>query len=173
MVFWLLNQRREDVRAFSDAVLAVRQNLMFCEVCNNFADSRTCDICSDPGRDRACICVVENPKDVAALERTGSYRGLYHVLLGAINPAEGRGPEDLKIGQLLDRVRQDGVKEVVIATDADNDGEMTALYLTKHLKPLGVKISRIGVGLPVGGALEYADLSTLSMSMTGRREITD
>ncbi len=171
MVFWLLNHAPEDARELSEAILKLKENLMFCRVCNNLSETEVCLVCSDNSRDDKTLCVVEDPKDLLAIERTGSYHGQYHVLLGAISPAEGRGPDDLKIGSLIQRVQSQSIKEVVIATDADTDGEMTALYLTRELKGTGVKISRIGLGLPVGSSLEYADLSTLSMSLTSRRQI--
>lgn len=173
MVFWILNHPHEEAQALAQAILKLKNGLRSCRICNNLNDTEICLICSDTGRDEATVCVVEDPKDVLAIERTGSYRGHYHVLLGAIAPMEGRGPEDLKIAQLLYRVSSQNIREVVIATDADNDGEMTALYLVKQLRPMGVKISRIGLGLPVGSSLEFADLSTLSMSLKARREITE
>ncbi|MBI5415869.1 MAG: recombination protein RecR [Candidatus Omnitrophica bacterium] len=173
MAFWILNHPREEAQALAESVLKLKDGLRFCRICNNLSDTEICLVCSDTGRDDATVCVVEDPKDVLAIERTGAYKGHYHVLLGAIAPAEGRGPEDLKISQLLQRISTQSIKEVVIATDADSEGEMTALYLTKQLKPTGVKVSRIGLGIPVGSALEYADMSTLSMSLKARREILD
>lgn len=173
MVFWVLNHPLEEAEALAKGILALKEGLRFCRLCNNLSDTEICLVCSDAGRDDATVCVVEEPKDVLAIERTGSFRGHYHVLLGAISPSEGRGPEDLKIHHLLNRVHTQNIKEVVIATDPDNEGEMTALYLTRQLRPTGVKISRIGLGIPVGSSLEYADLSTLSMSLKARREITD
>lgn len=171
MVFWLLNHPREDAQALAESIVNLKDGLMFCRLCNNLSDTEICMVCSDTHRDDQTICVVEEPKDLLAIERTGVFRGHYHVLLGTISPADGRGPEQLKIQHLLNRVAQQSIKEVVIATDPDNEGEMTALYLIKQLKPLGVKISRIGFGLPVGSAVEYADASTLSMSMSSRRVI--
>ncbi|MBI5150941.1 MAG: recombination protein RecR [Candidatus Omnitrophica bacterium] len=173
MAFWILNHPREEAQELADSILKLKDGLRFCRICNNLSDTEICLVCSDTGRDEATICVVEDPKDVLAIERTGAYKGHYHVLLGAIAPSEGRGPEDLKISQLLQRISTQSIKEVVIATDADSEGEMTALYLTKQLKPTGVKVSRIGLGIPVGSALEYADMSTLSMSLKARREILD
>lgn len=171
MAFWILNHSREEAQELAESIIKLKDGLQFCRLCNNLSDTEICLICSDMNRDEATVCVVEDPKDVLAIERTGSYRGHYHVLLGAIAPAEGRGPEDLRIPQLLNRISLNQIKEVVIATDADNEGEITALYLTKQLKPTGVKISRIGLGLPVGSSLEFADISTLSMSLKARREI--
>ena len=173
MALWLLNAPETDAKSLAEGILKLREKLTFCRECNHLSDTEICMICMDSSRDNSIVCVVENPKDLIAIEKSGLYRGLYHVLLGTINPSEGRGPEDIKIGQLLGRVAKDKPKEVIIATDPDNEGEMTALYLTKQLKPLGVKISRIGLGIPVGSTVEFADISTLSMSLTARREITD
>lgn len=172
MVFWLLNHPREESDLLAESIVKLKEGLMFCRHCNNLSDTEICLICRDTSRDGGMVCVVENPKDLLAIERSGSYRGLYHVLLGTISPSEGRGPEDLKIQHLLNRLRDQDIKEVVIATDPDNDGEMTALYLTKVLRPTGVKISRIGLGIPMGSSVEYADLSTLSVSLASRREIS-
>lgn len=171
IVFYFLNSNKEEVKEFCDGVWQLKSGMMFCRQCNNLSEKELCLICDDQARDRHTICVVEDPKDLLAIERTGTYRGLYHVLLGSIAPAEGRGPEDLKIGQLVKRVGEENIKEVVIATDPDTEGETTALFLTRELRSSGVKISRIGLGIPVGSALEYADLSTLSMSLASRREI--
>jgi recombination protein RecR len=173
MVFWLLNQPKEDVQSLAEKIVSLKESLMFCRICNNLSDNEICIICNDTGRDHKTICVVEAPKDVLAIERTGSYKGQYHVLLGTISPAEGRGPESIRAQHLIDRVRKEEIGEVVLATDPDNDGEMTALYLIRELKPTGVKISRIGVGMPMGSSVEFVDLSTLSMSLSARREIRD
>ena len=173
MVFWFLNQTNGDVEAFAKSLMALKERLRFCQKCNNFSESEECLICRNPSRDHRTICVVEDPKDVLAIERTGAYKGIYHVLLGTIAPLEGRGPEALKIDQLLERIEKEKIEEVVIATDPDSDGEMTAYYLIKQLKPLNVKVTRIGLGIPVGSSVEYADLSTLSMSLNSRREIRE
>jgi len=173
MVFWILNNSKEDAQTLAQNITKVKEELMFCRICNNLSDTEVCLVCSESGRDEQTICVVEDPKDVLAIEKTGSYNGLYHVLLGTISPIEGRGPENIKIQHLLNRVTGQNIKEVVIATDPDNDGEMTALYLIKQLKPLGIKVSRIGLGIPVGSTVEFADMSTLAMSLTARREVSD
>ena len=173
IVFYFLNSQKEEVRDLCRDIIQLKEGLRFCRICNNLSETEVCLICSDAGRDDSTICVVENPKDVLAIERTGSYRGLYHILLGSIAPAEGRGPEDLKISQLVRRIQTQQIKEVVIATDPDTEGETTALFITREIKNMGVKVSRIGLGIPVGSALEYADLSTLSMSIASRREIND
>ncbi|VAX36215.1 Recombination protein RecR, partial [hydrothermal vent metagenome] len=148
------------------------EGLMFCRLCNNLTDTEICLVCNDTARDDSIICVVENPKDLLAIERSGGYKGHYHVLLGNISPSEGRGPEHIKIQHLLNRVERQNIEEVVLATDPDNEGEMTALYITKQLKPFNIKISRIGLGLPMGSAIEYADISSLSMSLKARRVVS-
>ena len=173
IAFWLLNHPAEDAQGLAKSILDLKEGLMFCRICNNLSDTEICLVCSDSSRDDKTICVVENPKDLLAIERSGSYKGLYHVLLGTIAPADGCGPEDIKIPQLLNRVASQDIEEVVIATDPDNEGEMTALYLFKELKPMGVKVSRISVGIPMGSSLEFADMSTLGMSVSTRREILD
>lgn len=170
-VFYFLNSTKEEIRALCEDITRLKENMMFCRNCNHLSDTETCYICSDVSRDASVICVVEDPKDVLAIERTGTYRGQYHVLLGSVSPADGRGPEDLKIQHLVDRVKKQNIKEVVIATDADTEGETTSLCIIRELKSTAVKISRIGLGLPVGSALEYADMSTLSISLASRREI--
>jgi recombination protein RecR len=173
IAFWFLNHPREEAHAIAKSIVELKDGLMFCRICNNLSDTEVCMICSDTARDEKTICVVENPKDVLAIERSGSFKGHYHVLLGTISPADGCGPEDIKIPQLIRRVKNQNIQEVVIATDPDNEGEMTALYLIRELKPLGVKVSRISVGIPMGSSLEYADMSTLGMSLMTRREVSD
>jgi recombination protein RecR len=171
MMFWVLKNSREDAQAMADAILKLKDGLRICRVCNNLSEDDLCNVCGDPRRDRVTLCIVEDHKHLLAIERTGIYRGLYHVLLGAISPAEGRGPEDLNTGAIARRVREEGITEVVIATDPDTEGEMTAIHLTNELRPTGARISRIGLGIPVGSSVEYADVSTLTMSMSARREI--
>lgn len=173
VVFWMLNHSKEEVEGLAESIAKLKANLMFCRICYNLSDTEICLVCSDNSRDEKTICVVENPKDLLAIERTGRYKGLYHVLLGAISPSEGRGPEQLTVEQLKNRIAKQKIKEVIVATDSDNDGEITALYLTRELKPLGAKLSRIGVGIPMGSAVEYADLSTLGASIVARREIIE
>lgn len=173
IVFWFLNNTLEDVEELADAIKALKKGLRFCRICNNFSETEVCMVCSDPKRDNSLLCVVEDPKHLLAIEQTGAYKGHYHVLLGAIAPSEGRGPADLNIHHLVEKVIAQSIKEVVIATDPDTEGEMTALYITGELKPTGVKISRIGLGIPMGSSVEYADISTLSVSLTARREIRD
>jgi recombination protein RecR len=171
MVFWLLNNSREDSRHLAESIVELKEKLRFCRICNNFTEGDTCAICNDPGRDPRVICVVENPKDAIAIEATGMFGGRYFVLLGTIAPSDGQGPEDLNLHKLIQRVRDEGVEEVVIATDADMEGELTSLHLMKVLKPFGIKVTRIGIGLPAGGSVEFADMSTLAMSLRSRRDV--
>jgi recombination protein RecR len=173
MVYWFLKQTNEDVKAFANSVVQLKEGLRFCRRCNNLSEADICLVCNDAGRDQKIMCVVESPKDLLAIERTGTFKGLYYVLLGVISPAEGRGPEDLNIQKLLMRIKEEGITEVVIATDPDTEGEMTALHLTKEIRPTGAKVSRIGLGIPVGSSVEFADLSTLSMSLSSRRMLTE
>ncbi len=171
IVFWFLDNPKEDVQGLCEDISRLKENLSFCRICNNFSETEICMICSDAQRNDEMICVVENPKDVLAIEKTGQYHGGYHVLLGSISPAEGKGPEEIRINQLVNRVRGQNIKEVILATDADTEGETTALFIVDRLKEFNVKISRIGVGIPMGSAVEYADLSTLGISLNSRREI--
>ncbi|MDO8675555.1 MAG: recombination mediator RecR [Candidatus Omnitrophota bacterium] len=171
IVFWLLSEPSENVRALADNMVQLKEGMRFCKLCNNLSEQEMCLVCADTNRDRKMICVVESPQDLLAIERTGSFRGLYYVLLGNISPADGRGPEDLQINKLLGRIKTEAIGEVVIATDPDAEGEMTALYLAREMKPLGVKVSRIGLGIPVGSAVEYVDMSTLTMSLNSRRVV--
>lgn len=171
MAFWFLDHTPEEAEELARSVVALKRGLRFCQQCNHLTDQDLCTVCNDQSRDKHMICVVEDPKDVIAFEKSGAFKGLYHVLLGTISPADGRGPEDLKINHLFERIHTEGIKEILIATDPDNDGEMTALYLINHLKGSGVLVSRIGLGLPMGSSVEFADISTLSMAIASRREI--
>ena len=171
IAFYLLRTSREEARALAQAIGDVKDRLRFCDVCYNLSETPRCTVCQDPSRDASVLCVVEEPKDVLAIEKTGAYRGLYHVLLGAIAPLEGIGPELLKIDELLRRLGEGGVEEVIVATDADKDGETTAAYLTKLIRPRGPKVTRIASGIPVGSHLEYADQATLARALEGRREL--
>src|SRR5688572_17185334 len=171
MIYHLLNAKPEDVKALTESITTLKEKLRFCTRCNHLTDQEICSFCMDATRDQKTICVVEDPKDVIAIEKSGSFKGVYHVLLGTIAPQDDRGPEDLKIPGLIERIKKEGIKEVIIATDSDNEGEMTALYLVRVLKSLPVLLSRIGIGIPAGSSLEYVDISTLSMSLTSRREI--
>ena len=171
MAFYLLRTSREETRQLAQAITDVKDRLRFCEVCFNLSEAARCAICQDPARDPSVLCLVEEPKDVLAIEKTGAYRGLYHVLLGAIAPLDGIGPESLKIDELLQRLDQTPVHELIIATDADKDGELTATYLSKLIRPRGLRITRIASGLPVGSPVEYADQATLTRALEGRHEL--
>jgi recombination protein RecR len=171
VVNYILSAPREEILILSEAITKVKESVRFCRICNNLSEEETCKICQDIRRAKDVICIVEKPSDVTAIEKAGIFHGNYHVLLGSIAPLEGRGPSDLKIDGLLARIKENHIKEVIIATDADTEGETTALYLTKLLKPMGVSLSRIGLGLPVGSNLEYADSTTISKSLESRRAI--
>ncbi len=171
MMTYIFNANIEEIKELADALVKVKENVHFCSVCHNLSEEQTCSICQDLRRNRELLCVVEKPGDVNSLEKTGTFHGLYHVLLGAIAPLEGKGPQDLKIESLVKRIKDENIKELIIATDSDNEGETTALYLAKLIKPSGVKISRIGLGLPVGSNLEFADSATLSMALESRRPV--
>jgi recombination protein RecR len=171
IVFWMLTQSGEDVKLLAHAMIQLKEGMRVCKSCNNLSEQDLCLVCADTNRDRKIICVVESPKDLLAIERTGSYRGLYYVLLGNISPAEGRGPDDINLPKLIQRIKNEGMLEVVIATDPDTEGEMTSLYISRELKPLGIRVSRIGLGIPMGSAVEYVDISTLTMSLNSRRQV--
>ncbi len=171
IIFWLLSEPSENVRALADGMVRLKEGMRFCKSCNNLSEQELCLVCADSSRDRTTVCVVESPQDLLAIERTGSFRGVYFVLLGNISPAEGRGPDDLHVNKLISRIKAEGITEIVLATDPDAEGEMTALYLARELKPLGVKVSRIGLGIPMGSAVEYVDMSTLTMSLNSRRVV--
>ncbi|MBN1688096.1 MAG: recombination protein RecR [Candidatus Omnitrophica bacterium] len=168
IVFHLLKTNREEVYRFSQILKEVKDNVFFCEICHNFADNKVCHICSDPGRDRGVICVVEDPKDVIAIEKTGSYVGLYHVLLGVLSPLEGVGPGEIQVADLVKRVKEGKIREVIFATNPNTEGETTALYLAKILRPFDLKMTRIARGIPVGSHIEYTDQATLSRALEDR-----
>lgn len=171
IAFHILQADPADVRRLADALIAVKDRVRFCVECGNVSEEERCRVCSDDRRDRSMICVVEEPKDVIAIERTREYRGVYHVLGGAISPIDGIGPDDLRIKELVQRLADGSVQEVVIATDPNLEGEATATYLSRMLNPLGVAVSRLASGLPVGGDLEYADEVTLGRAFAGRRPV--
>jgi recombination protein RecR len=171
LAFHTLRMKEEDVLEFAKALVAVKRNLVYCSVCCNITDTDPCRICSDKGRDMSSICVVQEAKDVVAMERTKEFRGYYHVLHGAISPMEGIGPDDLRVAELLQRLADDRVQEMILATNPNIEGEATAMYLSRLVKSFGLKVTRIAHGLPVGGDLEYADEVTLSKALEGRREI--
>ncbi len=171
IVHYILGADKMEVSILSEALNKVKEAVRFCKICNNLSEGDVCRICQDASRHKGVVCIVENPSDVLAIEKAGYFKGVYHVLLGCISPLEGRGPSDLKIDGLFQRIKQDNVQEVIIATDADTDGEITALYLTELLKPKGVKLMRLGIGIPMGSNLEYADPATLSRALESRRPI--
>jgi recombination protein RecR len=171
LAFHLLRQPPEEVRGLAEAMVAARETVRPCAECFNLTDGERCAICEDARRDRGQICVVAQARDVAAMEATGEYDGLYHVLGGLISPMEGIGPEELSIGALLERLKQGGVREVIIATNPVVEGDATAMYLARLIKPLGIKVTRIALGLPVGGDLDYADQVTIARALAGRTEL--
>jgi recombination protein RecR len=171
LTFFMLKRPIDEVRELADSLLAVKERIVSCSTCFNVTEQDPCRICSDPARDTGLLCVVEEPNDLLAMERTGEFKGRYHVLLGALSPLEGIGPDDIKVRELLARLDAGGTSEVILATNPNVEGEATALYLTKLMRPLGVRITRIARGLPVGGDLEYADQVTLSKALEGRREV--
>lgn len=169
IVFHLLKAPLEETLHLSELLKEVRSETRFCKACRNLADAETCWICEDPARDRDLLCVVGDPKDVVSMEKTGSYHGLYHVLLGNLSPLDGIGPEELQIGRLLRRVKQEKIREVILATNPNTEGEATALYLAEALKPYEVKVSRLARGIPVGSAIEFMDAATLQRALEGRQ----
>jgi recombination protein RecR len=170
MAFHILRQPHDDARQLAEAILAVRESIHFCRECANFTDKELCEVCSDPKRDRTTLCVVAEPRDLIAMEKTNEYRGMYHVLQGLISPMDGIGPEMLKIRELFPRVAN-GVQEVILALNPTTEGQTTTMYLASRLKPLGVKVTQIAHGLPAGGDLDYADQATLISALQWRREI--
>lgn len=171
LAFHILKGSDDAAQRLAESIVEVRRRIHFCPTCFNFAAADLCEFCADPGRDRTVICVVEEPRDVVAIERTGEFRGLYHVLQGAISPIDGVGPDELKIRELVGRLEDGSVTEIVVATNPNVEGETTALYLARLLKPLGLRVTRIASGLPVGGDLEYADEVTLGRALEARREM--
>lgn len=177
--FYLLSHPIEVSKELAAAILRVKETVGFCRVCSNLADEDLCEICRNPSRDPATICVVEHPRSIIAMEKASGYRGVYHCLLGALSPLDGIGPKDLKIQELKARLKAGGIREVILATDSDMEGESTALYLTRELKglyPSGrgtvpVQVTRLGLGIPMGSMIEYSDQLTLTRAMEGRREV--
>ncbi len=171
LAFFVLEMKDDDVLDFGKALVNAKRQLTYCSVCNHITDTDPCRICSDSHRDETVICVVQDAKDVIAVEKMKDYTGLYHVLHGAISPVDGIGPEDIKVPELLKRLQDDTVTEIILATDPTIEGEATAMYIARLVKPTGIRITRIAHGLPVGGDLEYADEVTLSKALEGRREL--
>ena len=171
LAYYIIRLPDDDAYTLADAITSVKQNIVFCEECQNLTDASPCQVCSDPRRDRTIICVVEDPLDVLAMERTRSYRGLYHVLHGVISPINGIGPDQLKLQELFNRLTRDDIAEMVVATNPTLEGEATAMYIRRHKSREDIKITHLARGLPVGGSLEYTDETTLSRAFQGRQEI--
>ena len=169
--FYILSLPAEEAQAFADAIVDAKKTVRLCPVCQNLTDQDLCDICADPQRDQSKICVVAEPKDVLAMERAREYTGVYHVLHGVISPLNQVGPDDLRIRELLTRVGEGNVEEIIMATNPDTEGEATAMYISRLLRPMGVRVTRLAYGIPVGSQLEYADEVTLLRALEGRREI--
>lgn len=171
LAFHVLNLNEEGINEFINSILEAKKNLKYCSKCFNITDTDPCPICSSPKRDQSTICVVEDVRDVVAMEKTHEFKGVYHVLHGSISPMNGIGPEDIKIKELLERLKNEDIKEIILATNPRVEGEATAIYLSKLIKPIGIKVTRIAHGIPVGGDLEYTDEVTLSKALEGRREL--
>ncbi len=171
LAFYLISLPGEEVEKMARAMVKAKKRLRYCSRCFSFTEEEQCNICSDTGRNSFTICVVQHPRDVLVMEKTGQFKGKYHVLHGALSPVEGVGPEELNIPRLLERIKNEGVKEVIIATNPNVEGDATASYLSRQIKPLGVRVTRIAFGLPVGGDLEYADELTLGRALEGRIEL--
>jgi len=168
MAFYVLKSPADEMTRFSSVIRKVKEDVRFCKICGNLSEEETCSICNDPRRDKTIICVVEEPTDLILIEKSGRYRGVYHVLFGVISLLDGIGPEELRIKELIDRIKLDKVKEIILAMDSNAEGETTALYLSESIQPLKIKISRIAYGIPVGGNLDYIDQATLIRALEGR-----
>ena len=171
LAFWLVKAPPEDAKRLATSIVRAKELITFCRECGNVAEGELCRVCRDESRDRTLLCVVEEPKDAASIEKSALHKGRYHILGGAISPLDGIGPEDLRVQELLDRVARDHVTEVILATNPNLEGNATAMYVAALLKPVGVRVTRLASGLPVGGDLEYADEVTLSQALEGRREM--
>ena len=171
LAFHIVKSAAQDANRLADAIVQAKERVRFCRECFGVSEGELCKLCSDPSRDAEVICVVEEPKDVSVLERSGAIKGRYHVLGGAISPMQGIGPDDLRVNELLDRAKRNGVTEIILATNPNLEGNATAMYVAGLLKPLGIRVTRLASGLPVGGDLEYADEVTLGQALDGRREM--
>lgn len=171
LAYYILNRPIEEIRSFSNAMIEAKEKIKYCKICCNLTDEDICPLCKDEKRDKSTICVVENPKDMIALEKTHEFNSSYHILHGVLSPLNGIGPDDIKIKELLSRINKEGIKEVIMATNPTVEGEATAMYISKLLKPLGIKVTRLAYGIPVGGDLEYVDEITLLRALEGRSEI--
>jgi recombination protein RecR len=169
LTFWILKMKKQDAERLAKTILEVKEKVVRCSVCSNITETDPCHVCSDPKRDRSVICVVEEANDILALEKSGAYRGLYHVLQGSLSPLDGVGPDQLRFKELVSRLKDD-IKEVIVATNPNVEGEATAVYISRLIKPLNVKVTRIARGLPIGSDIEYADQNTLSKALQGRQE---
>lgn len=170
IAFYILGSSKEEAKALSQAILDLKEKIIHCSICNNITEEDPCEICSNNQRDHSIICVVEEPKDVLAFEKSRGYNGVYHVLLGALSPLEGIGPDELKMKELMERLKNEKVSEVILATNPNTNGEMTAMYLAKLIKPSGIKVTRIAYGIPAGSSIDYVDEETLAKSLEGRKE---
>mgnify|MGYP002560613225 CR=1 FL=1 len=171
LAFHVLDMNEADAESFANAVINAKKTVCTCRVCQNLSDSELCKICASPKRDNTTVCVVENPRDVIAMEKTHEYNGLYHVLHGALSPMDGVSPEDIKIKELVTRLGHENIKEIILATGTTVEGEATAMYIARLLRPFGIKVSRIAHGIPIGGDLEYSDEVTIARAIEGRREL--
>lgn len=171
LTYYLLRMPADHAEALAEAIMDLKRNVVLCPRCFNITESAPCELCANPERDASRICVVEEPLDVVAIERTGQYEGTYHVLHGALSPMEGIGPEELKVRELMNRLAANGIQEIILATNPNLEGDYTAMYLTRMIKPLGVTVTRLARGLPMGGDLEYADEITLSNALAGRSQV--
>lgn len=171
LAFYILRSQRAEAEALANAIIKVKESVRFCKACNNLSDEDVCGICKSQSRDRSLLCVVEEPNDIVTIEKAGNFNGIYHVLLGSLSPLDGIGPDDLKIKELLNRIKKERFKEIILATDFNTEGEATALYLLKVLKNSGARLTRVAYGIPVGGDLEYADQATIVKAFEGRREL--
>jgi len=170
LTFYLLRKPEEDIEYFGEVISKLKTGIQYCEICKNLTTEKVCSICDDTSRDKEMICIVEDPLDLIALEKANEYKGVYHVLHGIISPVEGIGPDELTIAELIERCKKGGIKELIIALNPSMEGEATAAYITRYIKPLDIKITRIARGIPVGGDLEYADSQTLKRALEGRME---
>ena len=171
LAFYILRCPKNEAEALAGAIHKVKESVRFCKACNNLSDEDTCEICKSAARNRALLCIVEEPNDIVTIEKAGNFNGVYHVLLGSLSPLDGIGPGELKIKELIERVKKEKFKEIIIATDFNTEGEATALYLIRVLKGSGAKLTRVAYGIPVGGDLEYADQATIVKAFEGRREL--
>ncbi len=171
LAFYVLNLPKDEAKEFSNSILEAHEKIRYCKICCNITDGEVCSLCGSDGRDKSTICVVEDPRDVIAFERLGEYNGTYHVLHGVISPLSGIGPEEIRIKELLSRIKNVNMKEVIMATNPTVEGEATAMYISRLLRPMNIKVTRLAYGIPVGGNLEYADEITLSRALDGRSEI--